>query len=95
MTGGSDKRSSACGGGCSRCSTGSQRPGPGELSGWRMSLAAGGMFLGPLLLAMTGVVLFDDSPATEFVGGAGGLIVGIILAATVARFLRRPCKEAG
>ena len=84
----------SCGGGCGQCSIGGRVPKPGELVGWRLGLAAAGMFLFPLALAVVGALAGRGSQTGQFLGSLAGLVVGAIVAAGVGRVLRRSFKEA-
>ena len=63
------------------------------MCGWRVALAAGGVFLVPPASALAGALLVGGSEAGQFLGAMGGLLSGIAIAATVARLLARPPKE--
>ena len=83
--------------GCARLKDGSI--GPGGLTGWRLSLAAGLALLTPLALGVAGAVLARRlSPGSaqgnaELAGTVAGLVVGIVVAVLVARRLQEPAPE--
>ena len=85
--------SPGCGGDCSHCSIGDHTPVEGELTGWRLGLAACGMFLGPLVLAIVGALLAGPTDTGQFLGGVTGLAVGAVAAVWTGRRLRRWSKE--
>lgn len=75
----------ACGG-CSlqeTCSAGARADGP--FRGASLVGAAFGYFLFPLVLALAGALLLAGSPALQLVGGAGGLVLGMLVSTRIAR----------
>ena len=80
-------------GGCIRCGP-SVPPARGdEFRGWRVGLSSAGVFLLPLSSALVGGVLLGGSGTRQFVGTAGGLLLGLVLAAIGAKLLRKGPKE--
>ena len=76
---------------CPRCS-GGDRPSEEEsdralLLGWRLGLSAAGLFLGPVVLAIVGALLLDDSPASQLAGATAGLGLGLAVSVAVAKVL--------
>ena len=67
------------------CQSGSAGDGP--LRGASLVAAAFGYFLFPLVLALSGAVVLSGSALTEFLGGAGGMLVGMIISTRVARLV--------
>lgn len=65
----------------------------GRLRGRRLGMAAVGMFLVPVLLAIAGAMSFRGSYPAQLLGGLGGLAVGILAARTIARRLAHGSKE--
>ena len=61
----------------------------GPLRGKAMVAAAVGYFCFPLALALVGALVLDQSPSLQLIGGAGGLGLGMVIAARVARRLYR------
>ena len=87
----------ACPAGCPHCSEAAEAiAAPTELAGWRLTVSAAGLFLVPLLLAIAGAgaapAVWAHSVA-QFVGGVGGLLIGIAGAVFVGRFLGRGAQE--
>ena len=68
-------------------------PGGGWLYGWRLSLAAAGMFLGPVVLAIAGAVCMGGSHGARLLGALVGLGVGMVGSVMAARSLRS--KDTG
>ena len=81
-------------GGCSQCAAGEKASEPPDWAGRRLVLAAAGMFLAPLVLAVAGALAGGGRPVAGLLGAVGGLAVGAILAVVVARVARRMGKEA-
>jgi len=76
------------------CST--EAGGEGPFSGVALVVAAVGYFCAPLVTALGGALVFDQSPLLQLVGGVGGLGVGMLVAVRVARRVRiGPKKGAG
>jgi hypothetical protein len=76
--------------GCPRCPSGdhpTDEPDSPLLYGWRLGLSAIGLFLGPVVLAIVGVLLFGDSPASQLAGAMVGLGVGLAVSVGVAKVL--------
>jgi hypothetical protein len=67
------------------CQAGSAGDGP--FKGASLVAAAFGYFLFPLVLALSGAVLLSESALTQFLGGAGGMLVGMIISTRVARLV--------
>lgn len=75
---------SSCGG-CGlqeTCQSGSAGDGP--FKGASLVAAALGYFLFPLVLALSGALILSESALTQFLGGAGGMLVGMIISTRVA-----------
>jgi uncharacterized protein YqgC (DUF456 family) len=85
--------SPSCGGDCGHCAIGSRPAVEGELAGWRLGLAAAGMFLGPMALAIVGALVGGPEATGQFLGGVTGLVGGAVVAALVSKRLRRFPKE--
>lgn len=49
------------------------------LSGWRLALASAGLFLGPIVLATIGAMVYGPDPGQRFVGALAGLGTGFLL----------------
>ena len=86
----------ACKAGCPRCGReAASVEDKTDLAGWRLTAAAAGVFLVPLLPAVAGAVVIPRlwcHPAAQIAGGAGGLLIGAVAAAAAAR-LRRPAAR--
>ena len=67
------------------CQAGSAGDGP--FKGASLVVAAVGYFLFPLMLALAGAVILSGSALTQFLGGAGGMLVGMIISTCVARLV--------
>ncbi len=85
--------SEACGGGCKFCS-GIRSEGP-DLRGWPLVAACLGMFLAPMLLALTGAILFRQSDVARFLAAVAGFGIGMTASALVARRLRSRAAAKG
>ena len=79
--------------GCVRCEPAVSPAGAGEQRGWRVGLAAGGAFLLPPAAALAGGLLVAGGQAAQFLGTAGGLLLGLVLAAIGAKLFRKGPKE--
>ena len=64
-----------------------------RLRGRRLGIAAVGMFLVPVLLAIIGAMSFGGSHPAQLLGGLGGLALGMLAARTIARRLAPGGKE--
>lgn len=64
-----------------------------RLRGRPLGLAAIGMFLAPVLLAIIGAMSFRSSYPAQLLGGLGGLAVGILAARIIAWRLAPGSKE--
>ncbi len=64
------------------------------LSGWRLGIAAIGLFLAPIALAIAGAALFDQSGGAQFLGAIGGLILGVAASTLVVRFMYSRNRES-
>lgn len=64
-----------------------------RLRGRPLGIAAVGMFLGPVLLAIAGATSFRGSYPAELLGGLGGLALGMLAARIIARRLAPGSKE--
>lgn len=88
----------ACAAQCTGCGGAETRPAEaGGLTGWRLTAVAAGVFLVPLLLAVAGAIVlprFWPGPAAQIVGGAGGLLVGVVLAVVAGRLCRSASRPA-
>jgi membrane associated rhomboid family serine protease len=62
------------------------------LSGWPLATAAFFVFVLPVGLAIVGAALIGRNPNTQLLGALAGFVVGVVLAAIVARILRRRAK---
>jgi len=92
---------SSCDGECRVCPPAGQGVDPAAPSGWRLTVPAAGLFLGPLVLGVAGAALAGPSQVGQFLGAVGGLIVGAGAAVIVARLIvrrrgaRSDCPETG
>ena len=88
------KDSSACGGGCPKCSAldqcGQQ---PGGLTGWALVASSSFAFLLPLAAATVGAVLAGAERTHQFYGAFGGLAAGLLAGVVAARLIGRTAKE--
>jgi len=85
--------------GCSGCPIedcrAADRPDASLPSGWRLVLAATGLFLGPGVLAILGAACFPESQVAQFAGATAGLGTGMAASVAVAkRFGRRRQPES-
>jgi predicted lipid-binding transport protein (Tim44 family) len=88
------KDSSACGGGCPKCSAVDQcGQQPGGLSGWVLVASSACVFLLPLAAAAAGAVLAGPERTHQFYGAFGGLAAGLLAGAIAARLIGRTAKE--
>ncbi len=82
---------------CSGCPVGGckqrSQEAEGVLHGWQFVLASAGVFLTPIVLAIAGAVLLDDSDAMRALGGAAGLLTGLTISISVSRFLHQTKHE--
>ena len=75
-------------GGCPQC--GAVAPPPaGRLRGWRVVLAAMGVFLWPPAAALAGAMLIGTNEVGQFLGAVVGLLFGVAVALVGARLLNR------
>ena len=82
----------ACPADCRSCTDGAtERPAADALTGWRLGVAAAGVFLLPLAAATAGAIL--AGPDRQLVGCLIGLIGGAAAASLAARALRRPSQD--
>ena len=77
----------ACGGGCPHCDAGYKRE--ATVSGLGIALAAAGVFLLPLLLAIGGSVVGQALGGYGSAGAAIGLAAGLTISILTGRHLRR------
>ena len=61
----------------------------GHLTGWRLVAASMGLFIGPILLALTGAACLASRPGSQLLGAMTGLLLGIGGSVTVARLIHR------
>ena len=61
----------------------------GTLSGWRLAVASMGLFLGPILAALTGAACFASRPESQLLGAIVGLLLGIGVSVAVAKLMHR------
>jgi len=85
---------------CRQCglqeTCGAETDSQGPFRGVALVVAALGYFCAPLVTALGGALVFDQSPLLQLVGGVGGLGVGMLVAVCVARHVRiGPKKGAG
>lgn len=59
----------------------------GALQGWRLSVAALGLLLGPVALALLGAAALGPSATGQLVGGVGGLAGGLAACVLAGRAL--------
>ena len=57
----------------------------GTLSGWRLVVVSMGLFLGPILLALTGAACLASRPESQLLGAMAGLLLGIGGSVAVAK----------
>jgi hypothetical protein len=95
-----DPAEEQCHGGCPGCSRqNAGRIGPGGLTGWRLSFAAGLALLLPLVLAVAGTVAVrriwpgDATGHADTAGAVAGLIAGLLIAVWLGRCLARRAPE--
>ena len=78
---------------CVGCSVadcrGQSEPEAGQLTGWRLATASIGLFLGPILLALTGAACFPSRPESQLLGAMVGLLLGIGGSVAVAKLIHR------
>ena len=74
--------------GCAMCECPAAE-GVGPVSGWRLGLAAMGLFLGPIVLAIVGAACCRESQAGQLLGAVAGLVVGMVGAVAIARLFPR------
>jgi hypothetical protein len=88
----------ACNGQCEACAVAEQADlasrQPGAMRGGAFAGAAMGYFGGPLLLTVGGAALAGPGAAGQLLGGAGGLVIGMIIAGLVARRVGRSAQSA-
>ena len=60
----------------------------GEMAGWRLSAAAAGMFLCPIILAILGAAICGGSHLRRLLGCVGGLSAALAASVIVAGILR-------
>ena len=63
------------------------------MKGWRLAVSSGMFFLLPLALAILGATLGGADRNLQCLGGALGLVVGMVLAGLVGRWLRPPVAQ--
>jgi chromate transport protein ChrA len=81
---------------CPGCGHSHEMPGeitPGGLSGWPLATAAFFVFVLPVGLAIVGAAVIGKDPNGQLLGALAGFAVGVVLAAVVARMLRRKQKN--
>ena len=64
-----------------------------RLRGLPLGIAAVGMFLAPVLLAIIGAMSFRSSYPAQLLGGLGGLALGMLAARTIAARSASNSKE--
>ena len=69
-------------------------PSAGWLHGWRLGLAAAGMFLSPVVLAIAGAMCMGGSHGARLLGALVGLGVGMVCSVMAARSLGRRDTES-
>ena len=74
-------------GGCGACDARAGVSG-GETAGWRLSAAAAGMFLCPVILAILGAVVCGGGQLRRLLGCVGGMSAGLAGSVIVAGILR-------
>ncbi len=81
--------------GCSGCEHSHNMPCniSGGLSGWPLATAAFFVFVLPVGLAILGAILAGRDTNSQVLGALAGFVVGVLLAAVVARLLRRREKN--
>ncbi len=81
---------------CPQCPEAGQGEGDGAgvLIGWRLTLAAGGVFLMPLILAIVGASVAGTGQVAKFLGAGAGFGVGVVAAIITGRVVRRSGREA-
>ena len=83
--------------GCSRCTAAAGPPAADALAGWRLVVSSAGIFLVPLVLAIAGSALVPmmwKGDLGGLVGGAGGLLAGLVGSVIVERLVRGSGREA-
>ena len=73
--------------GCGACDARTGEP-SGEPAGWRLSSAAAGMFLCPVILAILGAVVCGGGQLRRLLGCVGGMSAGLAASVIVAGILR-------
>lgn len=82
----------ACPADCRTCSADTADPAAaGALAGWRLGVAAAGVFLLPLAAATAGAIV--AGPERQLLGCLIGLIGGAVAVSVAARGLRRPSRH--
>ncbi len=61
--------------GCCACGDTGARPGP--VSGWRLVMLSGLLFLMPAVLAVIGAAAIGTSQERQFLGAAAGFLIGM------------------
>ena len=82
---------SGCGGQCAHCAVPDvviDQNGE-KMVGWRLVLPAIGVFLGPLVCALIGAMLFAGSPGKQTGGTFGGLFIGLLISIITGFMLRK------
>ncbi len=80
-----NQKPAACGGNCSKCTL--DPPDNGGPKGWRLSLAAAGVFLTPMLAALVAAIVAPGGQAAK-AGWAGvGLAIGFAVAIGAGRVI--------
>ncbi len=67
---------------------------PGAMRGGAFAGAALGYFGAPLVMAVGGAGLAGPGAAGQLLGGAGGLVVGMVIAGLIARRIGRSLQGA-
>jgi len=80
---------------CSKCDHSHEMPCnvSGGLSGWALATAAFFVFVLPVGLAILGAILLRRDTNSQVLGALAGFVVGVLLAAIVARLLRRRIRD--
>lgn len=63
------------------------RMGESDIQGWRMCLAATGLFIAPIAVAIAGAWVLGPGHLGQFIGGVVGLAAGMTGAVVASRLL--------
>jgi len=80
-------------GGCPQCGGAVAPASAGRLRGWRVVLAAMGVFLWPPAAALAGAMVIGTNEVGQFLGAVVGLLFCVAVALVGARLLNRLPKE--